>query len=445
VEQTGKSIMVRATDIKHGCAVFDGNNGTHISSSSAVLDSITNTFTIELGIKRQDKLSASVAVSKDSWKVELSGGTVPRLALTGEDNTVRYFSAPTLAQDAWNQLSFAVTATSVSVYHNGALQSNTALASPTKANSAPLTLGANDSGQAGHKGFIDEVRIWDHARTTQQIKDNFNRVLKPQQGLVAYYKLDGNALDSSGNGFHGTVNGGVAWSVDGRVNDVGQVAKFDGVDDEINTTDTIDLNNKSFSIGFWAKVDSTTDLALISHGRVSVNNGLHILIRNTSIKFNFYGNDYSLAVTMTPNVWHYWTFTYDASTLERKIYRNGVLLGVQTSIAAYAGIGVFYIGSYFALSSVRYNGAINLITVWSKALTQQETQSNMFKVLPSTTTGLIEQWTLNGHALGTKGNNGTLVGGTKFVADVPQLKADVSPTLQKNIILQSSANRILTK
>ncbi|GAB4542817.1 MAG: hypothetical protein Kow0063_35320 [Anaerolineae bacterium] len=51
----------------------------------------------------------------------------------------------------------------------------------------------------------------------------------PTMGLVAYYPLDGNANDESGNGNHGKEYGGLEY-VEGRV---GQAAYFDGVDDYI--------------------------------------------------------------------------------------------------------------------------------------------------------------------------------------------------------------------
>jgi hypothetical protein len=49
---------------------------------------------------------------------------------------------------------------------------------------------------AAFSGQLDEVRIWNGARTDNQIMDNWNRTVDPASpGLVAYYKLD----DGSGN------------------------------------------------------------------------------------------------------------------------------------------------------------------------------------------------------------------------------------------------------
>ncbi|MCC5923421.1 MAG: hypothetical protein JJT77_06530, partial [Crocinitomicaceae bacterium] len=50
-------------------------------------------------------------------------------------------------------------------------------------------------------GYIDEVRIWNVARTQQQIESNMLDLPNPttQAGLVAYYKFDGNFQNVQGN------------------------------------------------------------------------------------------------------------------------------------------------------------------------------------------------------------------------------------------------------
>jgi hypothetical protein len=59
-------------------------------------------------------------------------------------------------------------------------------------------------------GSIDEVRVWNYVRTANEISDNYlNTGLAPSPGLLGNWKLDGNALDSSGFGFHGTVQDGL--------------------------------------------------------------------------------------------------------------------------------------------------------------------------------------------------------------------------------------------
>jgi hypothetical protein len=53
-------------------------------------------------------------------------------------------------------------------------------------------------------GLFDDVKIYDRALSESQIR---RLALVDNRQLVAYYKLDGNADDSSGNNNHCTVNG----------------------------------------------------------------------------------------------------------------------------------------------------------------------------------------------------------------------------------------------
>ncbi|WP_019507886.1 LamG-like jellyroll fold domain-containing protein [Pleurocapsa sp. PCC 7319] len=59
------------------------------------------------------------------------------------------------------------------------------------------------------KGAIDEVRIWNYPRTQEQINADRNHRLKgDEEGLTAYWQfLNGEALDRSGHGHNGAING----------------------------------------------------------------------------------------------------------------------------------------------------------------------------------------------------------------------------------------------
>jgi hypothetical protein len=66
-------------------------------------------------------------------------------------------------------------------------------------------------------GIIDEVRLWDVARTQQEIQQTMHQELDgSEQGLVGYWKFNegtGNtAYDISINANHGSLQGGVTWT-----------------------------------------------------------------------------------------------------------------------------------------------------------------------------------------------------------------------------------------
>jgi len=71
-----------------------------------------------------------------------------------------------------------------------------------------VLLGADNFGAGYYRrfdGFIDDVRIWDHARTAAQVADDVNcRLTGHEAGLVAYWPFDDSTLvDATGHGHNG--------------------------------------------------------------------------------------------------------------------------------------------------------------------------------------------------------------------------------------------------
>jgi len=77
-----------------------------------------------------------------------------------------------------------------------------------------LGMGYRD-GNLRYNGYMDEVRIWNIARTQEEIKTNMNKTLKGQEpGLVAYWNFDmyvgsATAMDLTGNHSDGTLYNGL--------------------------------------------------------------------------------------------------------------------------------------------------------------------------------------------------------------------------------------------
>jgi hypothetical protein len=72
---------------------------------------------------------------------------------------------------------------------------------------AEMRIGSDVAYQFTALGGTDEVRIWNVARTKDQIRSTLlTTISTPTTGLVAVYAMDGNATDSVG-GHHGTTNG----------------------------------------------------------------------------------------------------------------------------------------------------------------------------------------------------------------------------------------------
>ena len=86
---------------------------------------------------------------------------------------------------------------------------------------AALNIGSQFGGAPFFRGGIDEIRIWDHLRTAQELQEDMNVPLTGMEaGLMAYYRLDeGNGLtanDSSSDppyqsALPGIITGGITW------------------------------------------------------------------------------------------------------------------------------------------------------------------------------------------------------------------------------------------
>lgn len=93
------------------------------------------------------------------------------------------------------------------IFLNGVASSSMNFAQAGKANSDELLIGNTDTRSTGstaygYAGTIDEVRIWNTARSTNEIADHHRMEFNgPATGLVATYRLDGDNLDRSGNGY----------------------------------------------------------------------------------------------------------------------------------------------------------------------------------------------------------------------------------------------------
>ncbi len=77
-----------------------------------------------------------------------------------------------------------------------------------------LTIGENRGGNTRIEADMDEIRVWNTARTTSEIQNNmYKRLQGNESGLYAYYRFDDGqsspATDASPNGRDGTKLGGV--------------------------------------------------------------------------------------------------------------------------------------------------------------------------------------------------------------------------------------------
>ncbi len=154
------------------------------------------------------------------------------------------------------------------------------------------------------------------------------------------------------------------------------------------TEDALPLENNSFTISYWAKLNSlgTGAQSILTTGQGgTANELLHIGIRNNNHPtaasgpfLGFYADDLSIAATQvatelgigtfdaTAN-WYHYTMTYDSSTNQQAIYVNGTLIGTRIANNDFLGTTN---PNDFNIGSNSFDGLIDEVWVYDNVLTQ---------------------------------------------------------------------------
>lgn len=136
-----------------------------------------------------------------------------------------------------------------------------------------------------------------------------------------------------------------------------------------------------------------------------------------------YDVNYAAKTGITPGDWNHVCGTWDGSTV--KIYVNGVAgsngsqSGSQTATTEHLDIGRLDSNSY------NFSGILDDLRIYNVALTAGQVAAMYANTTPAPTSGLIGHWKLDDGSGTTavdssgNGNNGTLVNGPTWTADVP--------------------------
>lgn len=201
----------------------------------------------------------------------------------------------------------------------------------------------------------------------------------PTNSLVGWWPFNGNANDNSANGNNGTVMG--ATLTTDRFNNSNAAYLFNGNSDQIQVPDanSLDLNNK-YTLSAWYNTNSNTPVLQAPLGKARINGqtGYQLLanIQSNILQFGFNDGNLNGAVTTPITIgniagWHLLTGTYDGTTA--KIYIDGQLM--NSGIVSYTLQNSTYpllFGTETAILNRYFNGKLDDIGIWSRALTDCE-------------------------------------------------------------------------
>lgn len=136
------------------------------------------------------------------------------------------------------------------------------------------------------------------------------------------------------------------------------------------------IRDHDFSVAAWIKIKeylpNKDDYCIIGTKTNSYQQGIHLLIRDKKPYFGFYNNDVQGNTILEPDRWYHLVWRYNKLSGEQAIFLNGKLDCRSLGHPAYKGRDNLYIGVAGFNWSSNMNGAIDNLSIWSRALGEEE-------------------------------------------------------------------------
>lgn len=226
-------------------------------------------------------------------------------------------------------------------------------------------------------GAVDDVQLFGYALNAAQAADLYQSYA--HLGEFALDEPPGAGQQGQQNFRNGADVGGTsvatcsgsACPISGVAGRVNLAARFDGADDRLTApANQFDLKNKSFTVAFWAKRNSTgTFDTVLAQGSGGTNNGLVMGFReNDKFTCAFLNNDLDTPNAYTDTDWHHWACTYNADNRWRVVYRDGVPVASAYASANYQGAGPLQMGNADFLPGFGFDGWLDAVNVYNREL-----------------------------------------------------------------------------
>jgi hypothetical protein len=244
-------------------------------------------------------------------------------------------------------------------------------------------------------GKIDEFRIWNVARTAQQILNNYQQqLIGTETGLIAYYNFNNDTPTNIVNSANYVLSANssptyLLTNYEDYLNDY--ALSFDGFDDRLLMLTPIS-GNADFTLETQFKTSAgNANQYRRLFGWTSY--AFEVAIVNGKI-YTYKGSWSSAsATTFNDGQWHHLAVSKSGTAIS--IYVDGNLLSTRT-LTLNLTSSMFVGGSAITNSPDDYfNGQLDEIRIWNIARTQPQIEADMNTVLAGNETGLIQYFDLN--------------------------------------------------
>ena len=304
-------------------------------------------------------------------------------------------------------------------------------------------IGRNYQGNDYYNGRIDELRIWNIARTPEQIRGYMRRQIPPTHPkLVAAYSFEegfgATAFDSSGNSYHGFLGGGNVeqepqWQKIWASADRG--LQFDGHDDYIALPEMELDFSSGLTLETWISLANLNSQAsLIDFGNGSQTDNIVLVQSGSDLVFRVYKNnrkkELKVSGKLQLNRWTHVSVTVDSDG-NGNLYVDGVVVKTgKLQLPNTVTRTHNYLGKSNVDANQYFHGCLDDIRIWTIARSAIQVKGNIHRRLFPDSPGLAAYYPTEdgfGQILPDKTNNayhGSFGGGNasqmpKWIADSP--------------------------
>jgi len=404
---------------------FNGSNTSVTTPDNNVLD-ITTNITLSVWYKED------VGAGSNRWLIDkgnvnssyamfLEGGLKMRLEKPGmQDCTVTEPS-----EGVWHHAVSTYDGSNMRVYVDGVLANTCVATGAISTTAVGVRIGSFESNGYAFKGFIDDARIYNRVLSETEIAALYRsgevvRKNVSANGLVGHWTLDEGtstiAHDFSGNSSNnfGTLSnfafsGATSnWSTSGKR---GGSVDFDGTNDQIYGSIPAATFSGDFTIAAWFNHRALTQWGAIFSNSVGTSETAIMTMRDLTTQMGIMRVgvvDSGVFVDLGADhygKWIYGVITRQGSNLAVYAYKDGQLISSTGTLSWTLNTdNEFYIGRHYAGGAHIFNGKIDDVRVYNRALSTSEI-STLYSQGALTinhsqnaklTSGLIGLWSFNG-------------------------------------------------
>lgn len=434
---------------------FDGTNDyVEVADNNAI--DLSSNFTIETwiyptGIGSNGTEGGIIINKESSYEIaRFPDGTIRyALSANGAGSDWAWTNTGLVTPlSQWSHISMIKNGTTVTFYLNGT-SSYSAGSQPATmtANTQPLRFGGRVIASHHLSGYLDDMRIWNTARTQAEIKTYmFDKDLSATaSGLVAYYKMNEGSGTSAANfstnfsGLGGTLTNGPTW-VASPIQFSANALQFDGSNDNVVIPQVI---SSDFTMEFWVSTSSTGPGTTGTqwyggNGIVDAEVGggttdFGTALTGSKLAFGIGSPDVTIHSLTDINTggWFHVAVSWQQSTGAMRLYINGTLEASGTGGTALRAAPSRITLGQLQTNMQFFNGTIDELRIWNVVRSQAEIQANKNSEIDPATSNLVAYYTFN---------QGLTAGTNTGILSLLDLKNNNSGTLNNFALTGSASN-----